>query len=974
MTSDKMLLEKKAPLTKDDIVAQLSTTTAMAMSTSFCMERKFLSALGSSKSAYSLSKSLDGNRRISETEWIQIKQIGKPESEDFKSCFASLQNILHACALPKSRLLFLITGEDKQFKIFMGLRRDEDCNTNETRNAINEINEFCNVCWPGLKSEIVRNKQDILHNFIEKDFRNAYAFTGIPSLDLNKTNYPATIEYLLGGCRPKGRIAYLVVAEPVTEEDVDNMIYMCDEIKGQAESFKSFTVNQTFQESTAENITRTYTETTGTTTTDGTSQRDIKSGIKALLSVGIGVAAIAAFPPAAALVGGASAALTSALGEMAASQLIGSASFLGLNLLASFIPQKSHSTSSMKQKAEGLNVTHGITESYSSGLTRTIVNGHVDSVMDLMKSHGQRFRNGKAVGVWNVGCYLFTDESNATSQIQLRSILTGDSSQYEPIRIHNIGPLLNQRDNERPGSKSIVPFLMPPELYVTYEGTRSCFQHPLGNRFSRLTTCLTTEELTSMINFPLHSVPGISVMDSPPEFPLHVPDTSAYKYPVKLGELIYHGDKTDIECTFDLNCLTSHCLVCGVNGSGKTNTVMSILNAMTAHKKNFMVIEPAKSEYVNWAISFNDMLKAAQEKGERLDEEPIVIYMPGKETYWHSDNDGNNLEYVLKDKLQINPFEPVTINGKMPNVQAHLDRLKSIFALAFPMEDILPTVMETLLREVYTYGEPWLNRRRNTPAPELYPTLGLLSCWIDNVVSKLGYEPKVTGNIKAALNLRINNLLSGWKRELLNNEVLGGYKKLSKTEKESGVRRPTWNEFFNRKVVINLSGISDDSDRTFIMGLLLLYLYEYRIARSETPGFNFNRNELEHLVVIEEAHRVMMNNPNPDSPQYKCGQLFSNLLSEIRAYRQGIMIVDQVPARLISDAVKNTNLKIIHRILSADDAQIVSDSMGITEKQKKIIPKLTTGQAIVSGISSGYASIGNEACNYWCKVTFSKKN
>ena len=258
--------------------------------------------------------------------------------------------------------------------------------------------------------------------------------------------------------------------------------------------------------------------------------------------------------------------------------------------------------------------------------------------------------------------------------------------------------------------------------------------------------------------------------------------------------------------------------------------------------------------------------------------------------------------------------------------------------------------------------------------PENFPTLGLLACRIRSVISSLGYEPRVTANIYAAINLRLGNLLSGWKRDLLNNEVLGGYKKLSISEQEKGIHRPTWDDFFNRKVVINLSGVADDNDRSFVMGLLLLYLYEYRIALSERKGFSFNSNKLQHLTVVEEAHRVMMNNPNLDSPQFKCGQLFSNLLSEIRAYGEGLLIVDQVPGRLIPDAVKNTNLKIIHRLISKDDIEIVSKSMGISEKQQEIIPKLGIGQAVVAGIYLGNNSINSTENIYWCKIKQIKSN
>ena len=311
------------------------------------------------------------------------------------------------------------------------------------------------------------------------------------------------------------------------------------------------------------------------------------------------------------------------------------------------------------------------------------------------------------------------------------------------------------------------------------------------------------------------------------------------------------------------------------------------------------------------------------------------------------------------------------MDDEEPNVQSHLDRIKSIFSLAFPMEDILPTVMETLLTDVYTYGEPWLNRKNNEDIPKQYPTLSLLRCRSTNVIKGLGYEQRVTANISAAINLRLSNLLSGWKRELFNNEVLGGYKKLSKSEIEQGIKRPTWDEFFNRRVVINLSGIADDNDRVFVMGLLLLYLYEYRVATSERPGFSFNDETLKHLMVIEEAHRVMTKSSDPNSPQYKCGALFSQILSEIRAYGQGIMVVDQIPSRLIEDATKNTNMKIVHRLIAADDIDSVSSSMGVNDEQKRIFPKLTVGQAVIAGLNASMSeSVGGEDI-YWVKI---KKN
>lgn len=955
---------------REDIVAQLSTATAMAMSTSYCMERRNLALSQRKASNLHIRKRIDGNAVLYNVNWFQIQEVGRPVGEDLRSCFSALQKILHSCAMSDTQLLFLITGKNRNFKMYLGLKRGELCNE-ESENAINEIAAFANVCWPGLKVQTFESRDENIRSFVQNRFDHAYAFTGFPSMDLQKSNYPATVEYLLGGCKPQGDIAYLVVADPVEEEELNNIIYMCEEMKGQAESFEKFNMTESLQKGTSDTFTETITDTIGSNTSDGTSQRDVSAGVKTLIGVGLGIAAVAAFPPAAALVGSGIGALATATSAAAATQIVGAGAMMGLGLLSSFIPQKTHNEGSSISRSTAHSESHGVTDSYSQSIGQTIVNGHIQAITEQLKQHGDRYREGKAKGMWNVGCYLFTDEENVTSQIQLKSILSGDASKLEPIRVHDISKFLKS-DTKYNGYRSVVPFITPPELYVTNHNTQERFRHPLGDNFSMLTTYLTTDELSSMINFPLHTVPGISVVEPVPQFRLDVPDYNQMAVPIHVGNLMYNGGETDIPCKFELDNLTRHSLICGVNGSGKTNTVLSILNMMNKHKKNFMVIEPAKTEYVDWAIDFNDKLKLDQELGNRLEEKPIIIYMPGKLSYWHRSKDGNAKEYKFNAQLRLNPFEPVSLSDRVPDVQAHMDRIKSIFALAFPMEDILPTVMETLIKDIYTNGEKWLNRRENAPLPELYPTLGLMSCRIKPVVMNLGYESRVTGNIYAAINLRLGNLLSGWKRELLNNEVLGGFKKLSKTEIANNIKRPTWHEFFNQRVVVNLSGVSDDSDRAFVMGLLLLYLYEYRIATSEDPCFDFNQNELKHLMVVEEAHRVMMNNPNQDSPQYKCGLLFSNLLSEIRAYGQGIMVVDQIPSRLITDAIKNTNMKIIHKMLSADDVEMVTNAMGVSLEQRKLIPKLSIGQAIIAGMNAGEVSNSSKEDIFWVKINKNK--
>ena len=75
----------------------------------------------------------------------------------------------------------------------------------------------------------------------------------------------------------------------------------------------------------------------------------------------------------------------------------------------------------------------------------------------------------------------------------------------------------------------------------------------------------------------------------------------------------------------------------------------------------------------------------------------------------------------------------------------------------------------------------------------------------------------------------------------------------------------------------------------------------------------------------------------------------SAMLSEMRSYGQGMLLVDQVPSRLITDSIKNTNMKIVHRLISKDDKQVMAWSMALRGEQEDVISVLGAGEAIICG-------------------------
>lgn len=905
-----------------DSTAKMYAATAMSQTLSFSMERKYLEKIGNEQlnPLFKLKEiPVTSKENIS---WIEINQVGKPLQEGPENCFIAMQKILYSCFMPKeTQLLFLITSNGKQNKMYLGVR---PMGGTVKKNITKYLNDFIKGTWPGLQSRIVKDNdteeglQQFSSNLKNENWEYIYALTGIPSMESQyKSTYPATIDKLMAGMNQSKSYAYLVVADPIDSNEVDGMLFQCREMNGQAESLKSFNVS----EGRTSGISKSITDGTSSSTTDGTSSSTTAkdwSGIKnKLLGItgigttgagvigGLAIAAGISFPPALA-------ALPALVG---ASTLISAGSSIGGTLLG-LMPQKTTGTSHSETKGTSHSITEGMSESQSQTISHNVVNKHIESVSEHLFYHSKRLETGKAIGMWKVGTYLLTGkESDAKGgAMQLRSILSGQESIFEPIRITDVSNIIDP-------TKSFGTF-QSPIIRVDNKGDGQVFAHPLGDHYKELKTVLTTKELSYLINFPLRSVPGISVIDSTPEFSLNQQE-EVKGNAIELGKLLYGGSQTNMSYKIPTDVLSRHTLLSGINGSGKTNTVQAILNNL--QDIPFLVIEPAKTEYVDWAIEYN----------KKHPESPIDIYIPGCKKYKNG---------FIPKPLKLNPFQLVWLNEEQePNVLTHIDRLKSTFAAAFPMYDILPVLMEDLIYTVYqNKSTNWLGEEPKFGVT-LPPTLNSMSVTVDKVISNRQYEERIERNMKACLNTRIDSLKRGWKGEMLNT-----------------IHSTPWKDLFEKPCIINLSYVGDDVDKSFFMALILQFLYEYRAACAEIGMVDFNDNGCKHLTVIEEAHRVMAKCDNQELPQYKSAMMFSNMLSEIRAYGEGLFLVDQVPTRLIPDAIKNTNLKITHRLVAEDDCKAIGESMGLSEEQRKVIAKLMTGQCIVS------SSLATDT--YWIKA------
>jgi hypothetical protein len=147
--------------------------------------------------------------------------------------------------------------------------------------------------------------------------------------------------------------------------------------------------------------------------------------------------------------------------------------------------------------------------------------------------------------------------------------------------------------------------------------------------------------------------------------------------------------------------------------------------------------------------------------------------------------------------------------------------------------------------------------------------------------------------------------------------------------------------------VLEIEDVGDDSDKAFLMGTVLIRLAEH--LRMANRAGSWRSSRLRHLTVIEEAHRLLRR-PETGAPGGAAAhavEMFAGLLAEIRAYGEGLVIAEQIPDRLVPDVIKNTAVKITHRLPAADDREAVGATMNMTQAQNRFLVTLRPGEAAV---------------------------
>lgn len=144
--------------------------------------------------------------------------------------------------------------------------------------------------------------------------------------------------------------------------------------------------------------------------------------------------------------------------------------------------------------------------------------------------------------------------------------------------------------------------------------------------------------------------------------------------------------------------------------------------------------------------------------------------------------------------------------------------------------------------------------------------------------------------------------------------------------------------------ILELNVIDNEVQKSVLMALLLIQICVYTKQNHKGDG------KLKNLLLLDEAHvlfKAQQGRGNGEGGNNAVHSL-ENMLAEIQSYGTGIVIADKSPAAVGSEVIKNTDIKVIFRLVDSGDRKVIADTTNMTELMRKYIPKLEVGQVFYS--------------------------
>ncbi len=362
---------------------------------------------------------------------------------------------------------------------------------------------------------------------------------------------------------------------------------------------------------------------------------------------------------------------------------------------------------------------------------------------------------------------------------------------------------------------------------------------------------------------------------------------------------LYLGkDTDDYNVYFPLKNLPKHAFLAGVPGSGKTNSMLHLVTTLySKFDIPFLILEPAKQEY-----------RALVNKPEMRG---TTVFSPSSGT---------------KFLLHINPFQfPLKMS-----LAEHIRNVINVFEGSFSMDPPMPFLLDRAIERVYR-DKGWLPYMINQGTLP-YPTMGELYDTLEQILEETDYEGEIKGNLKSVLQVRIGSLLSREMGDVFN-------------VAESSMPPEEW---LTRPVVIELEAMG--SGPANFLTLMLSTLIRETLKANPLKRKDGSKKP-RHVIFFEEAHNLIGPKAEKEAgenanPKIAATAFVVKMLAEVRALNEAIIIADQLPTAMAPEVIKNTSLKLGHRMTSQDDRQLLGSTMSADEVQLERMATFTTGRTL----------------------------
>ena len=828
----------------------------------------------------------------------------KEEPATYK--FASVFN---AVAATNSAIITIIDSNGDKTDFYLGIRHLDN---GSTATAYSTLVNAMQGQFPGAKTTDLKEKK--VKELVRTFKSNSISAVTCVANNKNDTliqneSFLQGLEKLVLGMQGKNYTA-VIIANPANQTQLNQVRQGYENIYTQLSPFASGVVNygtntatsdtktvtdtDTYSESDNESITDTKTIEGSTTVTNPTTGSKIGSTLGASLSL-VGAVVGSIIP-------GAGTAAGAALGGIVGSAvggIMGAAISAATNKTVAVqsggrSQAQTTGTTITQSKAHSLGVSYGLTSGESQSLQLTVQNKPIIDTLKRIDKQLERLDEFESIGMWECAAYFLSADSSVSeaAAATYKALMSGENTGVEIAAINTWSKpkgIQGERSKNEKIADYVLRFMHP------------AFSYNQENVVIPVTpiSLVSSNELAIHMGLPRHSIRGLPVIEHT-DFGQEVVryDDNPNADRVNIGEIFSMG-RTIEGATVDLDVksFSMHTFITGSTGSGKSNTVYTLLDAITSTRKDqisFMVIEPTKGEYKNVF-------------GNKRN---VSVF-------------GTNPNFT--ELLRINPFRfPSKVH-----VLEHIDRLTEIFNVCWPMYAAMPAVLKDALLKAYEVSGWDLATSKNSVSPDLFPTFIDLQAELVGVIEESAYSQEVKSNYMGSLETRVNSLTNG-----LNGQIF------SANEIDNKL-------LFDSNVIIDLSKVGSLETKALIMGILVMRLNEHRIANAS--GMNM---PLKHITVLEEAHNILKRTSteqNPESPSVtgKSVEMLSNAIAEMRTYGEGFIIADQSPNAVDLSAIRNTNTKIIMRLPDESDRRLSGKSAALKDEQLDELAKLPKGVAVI---------------------------